>query len=63
MDDFKPHLTIVIPLLETLDHAHRSRLIHRDVKPENIMIESGTGRPLLVDFGIVKWLDGQSHQS
>jgi eukaryotic-like serine/threonine-protein kinase len=44
-------LALLAPMAEALDYAHRARIVHRDVKPANIMVLHD-GRPKLMDFGV-----------
>lgn len=51
-------LTLVEQVAEALSHAHSKRIVHRDIKPGNILLEKaddgGGERVKLVDFGIAK---------
>ena len=51
--DWREALRITARLAEALDHAHGEGVIHRDIKPGNIMLPP-TGQPKLMDFGIAK---------
>lgn len=45
-------LEIVRQICTALGQAHHKGIIHRDLKPHNIMVENGTGRCVVMDFGI-----------
>jgi serine/threonine-protein kinase len=51
--DEEKALKIAIPILDALDYAHNRGVVHRDVKPDNIILDEWD-RAYLMDFGIAK---------
>jgi eukaryotic-like serine/threonine-protein kinase len=51
---------IALQLSRALAHAHREHVVHRDVKPANILL-GAQGRVKIGDFGVARLADGSSH--
>ncbi|HEX4757358.1 MAG TPA: protein kinase [Terracidiphilus sp.] len=51
-------------IAEALDYAHRKGVVHRDIRPANILLTSreshGTERPRITDFGVAKLAEGEN---
>ncbi len=47
-------VTVARGVVSGLVAAHRAGVVHRDLKPANIMVESGTGQAMIMDFGIAR---------
>ncbi|RMG06455.1 MAG: serine/threonine protein kinase, partial [Cyanobacteria bacterium J055] len=46
--------SLLVNLLPVFEYIHTRRIVHRDVKPDNIILRSSDNLPILIDFGAVR---------
>jgi hypothetical protein len=60
--DWEEALRLLLPVGQALAYAHSKLILHRDIKPGNILLDEN-GQPKVADFGLVKLLEAESDGS
>jgi serine/threonine protein kinase len=50
---------LLVKVCDAVQYAHQNRVIHRDLKPDNILVDA-LGQPKVLDFGVARMLDADS---
>jgi hypothetical protein len=55
----RERLVLMVKICQAVEHAHRRGLIHRDLKPGNILVDE-SGQPKILDFGVARVADSEA---
>ena len=55
----RERLVLMVKICQAVEHAHQRGLIHRDLKPGNILVDE-TGQPKILDFGVARVTDSEA---
>ena len=55
----RQRLELFVPICQAIQHAHQKGIVHRDIKPTNVLVTLYDGKPVpkVIDFGVAKAID------